>query len=287
MNVGSHGPQRVVSLQPSATVVLDRLGLLDRVIACTKWCVEVCPQLVASPRTVVADSWTARADEILAQRPDLVIASVPYQLQAVAQILKAGIRFLGLAPKSLHDIYVDIAIIAGTMGVPERGEAIIEMMKREISKTALQAQTQLGTGTPRPKVYCEEWGKPLIHSQPWVAELVEATGGVFLGVPGEQTNRDEIRSWDPDVIVTAWCGAGDRVPLERIIAQRNWENLAAVRNRRVYCIADHYLNTPAPTLLSGLQALASAILPQVFGEVASGLQRIKQIAPQTSERVTA
>ncbi|HWG40828.1 MAG TPA: hypothetical protein VN658_09780 [Candidatus Acidoferrales bacterium] len=32
-------PQRVVSLQPSITVTLRDLGLLDRLVACTKYCV--------------------------------------------------------------------------------------------------------------------------------------------------------------------------------------------------------------------------------------------------------
>jgi len=38
-------PRRVVSLQPSATVTLARLGLLDRVVACTRYCKDVCPEL--------------------------------------------------------------------------------------------------------------------------------------------------------------------------------------------------------------------------------------------------
>jgi hypothetical protein len=42
----------------------------------------------------------------------------------------------------------------------------------------------------------------------------------------------------------------------------------------VYCITDEYLNTPAPTLVLGLRALASAIRPDLFGESAPGLRRI-------------
>jgi hypothetical protein len=38
-----------------------------------------------------------------------------------------------------------------------------------------------------------------------------------------------------------------------------------VRNGRVFCIPDEFLNTPAPTLLQGLHALAGAIHPQFFG----------------------
>src|SRR4029077_21050339 len=109
-------PKRIVSLQPSVTSTLDRLGMLDLVVACTKWCVDVCPTLREHRRMIVADSWTANSAEILRAAPDLVIASVPYQLEAVAEIMKAGIPFLGLAPHSLADVYGDIAKLAGILG---------------------------------------------------------------------------------------------------------------------------------------------------------------------------
>src|ERR1700686_4322353 len=96
-----HTPQRIVSLQPSATVILAAIGKLDRIVACTKYCADVCPEIIDYATTIVADSWTASADQIVAAQPDLVIAAVPYQEKAVTEILKAGARFLGLAPKTL------------------------------------------------------------------------------------------------------------------------------------------------------------------------------------------
>src|SRR5271169_4188202 len=101
----SHAPRRIACLQPSATVILASVGALDSVVACTKYCAEVVPGLDTSRRLVVADSWTAKASEILAAKLDLVIAAVPYQEAAVAEILKAGVRFLGLAPRTLEDVY--------------------------------------------------------------------------------------------------------------------------------------------------------------------------------------
>src|SRR5688572_25868650 len=102
-------PQRVVSLQPSATVTLADLGLLDRVVACTRWCIDVVPE--AAGRIVLKDSWSADATEIVAAKPDLVVASVPYREKALAEILKSGGRFLGFAPKTLADVYGDIVTI--------------------------------------------------------------------------------------------------------------------------------------------------------------------------------
>jgi iron complex transport system substrate-binding protein len=258
---------RVVSLQPSATTIIAALGLLERVVACTRYCLDVCPE--AHSKTIVEDSWTAQAAQIIAVQPDLVIASVPYQLEAVSEILKAGIRFFGLAPRTLHDIFTDVASIAGLLGVPERGEQLINIMRADIEDVRQTASH----ASQRPRVFCEEWGKPIIASQPWVAELVEAAGGEFIGTPGKQITAEEVAAAAPEVIIAAWCGAGDRVPLEKIVMQRGWLQLPAVRESRVYCLRDEFLNTPGPTLLQGLHALAHAIHPELFSPT-DGIRRI-------------
>ena len=233
------------------------IGLLSRVVACTKYCADVCPEVADGSRLIVADSWSAQAEQIIAAKPDLVIASVPYQLEAVAQILKSGIRFLGLAPKTLQDIYRDIAAIAGIMGAVERGSEVIGGMQKTMAEIATVARLLRSA----PLVFCEEWGKPIIGSQPWVAELVAAAGGRFLGEPGKTTSPEAVAAANPDVIIAAWCGAGDRVPLEKIVEQRQWNGLRAVREGRVYCISDELLNTPASNLRDGLRAIAWALNP--------------------------
>jgi iron complex transport system substrate-binding protein len=269
-------PQRVVSLQPSVTVTLRDLGVLDRLAACTKYCVDVCPEVVGAGCTIIEDSWSANADQIIAAKPDLVIASVPYRLESVAEILKSGVPFLGLAPRSFNDIYKDIMMIARVVSSEELGLSetraltLVERMQKEVF--AVQKKT---SGAMRPLVYCEEWGKPLILSQAWVAELVESAGGRFLGQPGKHTTEAEVIAADPDVIVAAWCGAGDRVPLEKIIPKRGWEQTKAAKNRRVYCINDEFLNTPASTLIQGLHALAAAIHPKMFA-APKGLRQIEE-----------
>src|SRR5207302_7095015 len=163
--LGDFTPRRVVSLQPSITSTMERLGVLDRLVACTKWCADVCPAVKERGVVIVDDSWTADAEQIRATNPDLVIASVPYQVEAVAQILKSGAQFLGLAPRTLRDIYADIAAIARVMGESDRGHCLIRDMHIEIERVRARNVSHEN----RPTVYCEEWGKPLIHSQRWVA----------------------------------------------------------------------------------------------------------------------
>jgi len=255
---------RIASLQPSVSITLSALGRLDSLCAVTKYCIEALPELTGRSLPVLADSWsfdkTGNLEKLLAAKPDLVIASVPYRMESLAAILKAGVPLLALAPRYLADVYADIRLIAAHVHADP--EPIVTQMQRAID----DARTRCAhiASEDRPLVYCEEWGKPLIHSQHWVAELVETAGGRFLGTPGAQTTAEEVAAADPDVLLFAWCGAGNRVPLQKIVQQRNWNQLRAVRSGRAHVIPDEYLNTPAPTLLNGLDCIAAALHPTIF-----------------------
>jgi iron complex transport system substrate-binding protein len=226
--------------------------------------------VVAAGKKIIQDSWTARADEIIDAKPDLVIASVPYQKESVAQIMRAGIRFIALAPRSLQDVYEDIRMIARVCGAGVRGEQVIREME-----WALNEIRRATAFYPRMRVFCEEWGKPLIHSQQWVAELVEVAGGEFIGEPGAQTTSEAVKGADPEVIIASWCGAGDRVPLEKIVRDRGWMQTSAVKSGRVFCVSDELLNTPATTLVGGLRALAWAMHPERFAQPL-GIRKIEE-----------
>jgi iron complex transport system substrate-binding protein len=261
---------RILSLQPSISLTLRSLGRLESLVGCTRYCLDAVPELRSRNLAIVRDSWSSQTDEIVALHPDLVIASVPYRQESLAAILKAGIPVLALAPHCLADIYNDIQLIGGVLNEPERARQAVAEMRAAIAEIA-----QTGASSrKKPLVYCEEWGKPLIHSQPWVRELVEAAGGVFLGEAGKPATAESIASANPDVMVLAWCGAGNRVPVKRVIAMRGWERLRAVEAGRVVCVSDELLNTPAPTLVEGLKALARVIHPDLFGPKLSPLAEI-------------
>lgn len=250
---------RIASLQPSITLTLHALGRLETLCACTRYCVEALPELAELDIPILHDSWTADTAEIVAAEPSLVIASVPYRMESLAAILKSSMPVLALAPHALADMFSDILLLARLTDSFSQGAALVEQMKLRL----LQISEDV-TGLSRPRMYCEEWGKPLIHSQTWVAELAEAAGASFVGTPGAHTSAEAVVAADPDVLVFAWCGAGDRVPLARVIEQRGWQNLHAVQAGRVFCVPDEWLNTPAHTLVEGLDCLAHAAHPEMF-----------------------
>ena len=125
-------PVRIASLQPSISIILDRLGRLDCLVACTRYCLAAVPVLRGRPLTIVRDSWSTSAEELLAVRPDLVIASVPYRNESLAAILKAGCPVLALAPHSLADIEQDIRLIGAVAHASDEAEEIIGGMRAEL-----------------------------------------------------------------------------------------------------------------------------------------------------------
>ncbi len=78
------------------------------------------------------------------------------------------------------------------------------------------------------------------------------------------------------LLIAAWCGAGDRVPLEKIVEQRGWTDLPAVRQRKLFCIRDELLNTPASNLIRGLRAIAWALHPELFPHP-SGIRQLQAV----------
>jgi len=59
----------------------------------------------------------------------------------------------------------------------------------------------------------------------------------------------------PDVIVLAWAATGDRATPQKAYEVPEWQEVPAIRNRRVYVIKDELLNTPGPPLVDGAKAL--------------------------------
>src|SRR5271155_2345089 len=126
---------KILSLQPSVSLILQSLGRLDALAGCTRYCLNAVPELRSRGLAVVRDSWSSDAEEIVAVNPDLVIASVPYRHESLAAILRAGVPVLALAPHSIADIYSDIRLIGSVVHANDEAEAVIASMQSAIAET--------------------------------------------------------------------------------------------------------------------------------------------------------
>ena len=93
----------------------------------------------------------------------------------------------------------------------------------------------------------------------WVPEVLRIAGGVPLPLPPKNPSREvsleEIRAFDPELIVLSICGAGSLARKELLTQREGWKELRAVREGRVRVIDDSLLNRPGPRLVEGARRL--------------------------------
>ena len=250
---------RIVSLAPSATSILCALGAKKQLVGVTRWCKDVAP-VDALP--TFGDCWHCDADAVAALQPDLVIGSVPYRAEVVEALLRRGLTFLAMNPRTLKDIFSDIAMVGRFMGREKQAKRLAREMKRKIQQIAARARR----ARRRPRVYIEVWSNPLIVAPPWVEEMVALAGGRF--VPrggGRKVTEREVFSAKPEIAILAWAACGLHVDTRKVLRRPGWAGGPAFRRRQVYLVSDETVNTPSPVVTGGLERLAKIIHPEIFG----------------------
>ena len=91
----------------------------------------------------------------------------------------------------------------------------------------------------------------------------------MVGVGGERVTDEEVARAKPDVIVLAWAATGDRAKPASALRNPAWQDVPAVKNRRVFVIRDELLNTPGPPLIKGAWELLRVIHGTSWGPTES------------------
>ena len=250
----SHEKVRIVSLAPNVSSILLALGAGRELVGVSKWCKDVAE---VGRRPQVGDCWKMNIGDVMRLKPTMLIGSVPFAPDTVAKILAEPVTFVAINPRSLADIERDIRTLGRIANRPANAEKLIVKMKRSFAAVAQAARAKRKDRGPR--VYCEAWPKPRISSPPWVKELVEIAGGRMIVAAGQRVTDEEVASAKPDVIVLAWAATGDRAKPATALRNPAWQDVPAVKKRRVFVIRDELLNTPGPPLIQGAWELLRVI----------------------------
>ena len=261
-------PERIVTLAPSCTELVCALGAPDRLVGISRFCDHPADALVGLPR--VSGFIDADDDAIAALQPDLVLTSSHLQREIVGRLVERDLTVLTLNPKSLGEILREIELLGALLDARGRAMALIGGMRA--AEAAVRAAA--ATLPARPRVYLEEWGKPLIPAGWWLHEFVQLAGGtpVPAGVDHTAHSRERviapeaIAAANPDAIIVSWPGVRNDTPRRRALARPEWQQVEAIRHGRVYAVDDRLLHRPGPRVIEGLRAIA-AIVREVAGAV--------------------
>ena len=236
---------RIISLAPSNTEILYRIGAEDQVVATTSLCDY--PEEAREKPSI--GGWTnPKVSRIHEFDPDLIIASDELQDEAVEQLQEDGYPVLQVKPHSLEEVYASIEEIGEAVGKQEEAEELVSEMKNEIEEIELE-------GSPR--IYCEEWMDPPMVSGNWIPDLINEIGGEYFIDEGRsrEFELEDLKEFDPEYVFMHICGAGENLNTEQLTEREGWEELTAVQRDQVYIIDDNLLNRPGPRLIDGLKQL--------------------------------
>jgi iron complex transport system substrate-binding protein len=208
---------RIVSLVPSATETLYRLGTGDDLVGRSHGCdypieARVLPALTRPRLTTTSsrgihDEVRARLADglaiydidleqlrslepthLLVQDQCSVCAVSPADLEsALAEWLGAKPALVSIAPHQLGDVWRDIETIGQAIGRSERASSLRRQLAERLSglvETLSRGSIESGSTAKsstqtiwRPRVACIEWLDPLMIAGHWIPELVRIAGG--------------------------------------------------------------------------------------------------------------
>lgn len=249
---------RVFSHTCSNTEIVCALGCAHRLIGVDRDSdhpPEVVENLPRPGRDLELD-----VDAVLALKPDLVLTSltVPGHERIVEALRGSGVATLICDPQGLDDVFGDIRRIAAALGVPSRGEVLVDEM-----------QTAMPPVTPRrepTRVLLEWWPKPVIAParSSWASDLIARAGGVNPWAAEDakslSLSDEQVFLAAPELIVMSWCGVKVEHYRPEVVRRRpGWTQVPAVAGDRIRPISEAFLGRPGPRLVEGYRQLRDAI----------------------------
>ena len=170
-------PRRVVSLVPSDTYSLVRLGVGDRLIGRSRYCVA--PVGLVESVEIVGGTKDADVERIIALAPDVVIANQEENTKSdVEQLEAAGLRVLVSFPRTVSAGLAHLARLAVLFGGAAELPAAKAVIKEayEVHRDACARRA----ASPPVRVFLPIWMDPLmtIDGDTFISDALDLVGAV-------------------------------------------------------------------------------------------------------------
>ena len=148
-------PQRIVCLVPSLTELLVDLGLENRLVGLTKFCVH--PNELRSKKTVVGGTKTIHIDRVAALQPDFILCNKEENTPEIVESCSA------LAPVYVSDIisFQDIYTLLADLGELFQMESKTNQLTQDLQNRIVAFNTKTAA-QPKQSVAYVIWNDPFM-----------------------------------------------------------------------------------------------------------------------------
>ncbi len=258
---------KLISICPSNTELVGYLGVTSSLIAVdnySDWPAEVS----SLPR--LGSDLNIDMDKVAELQPDLVLASlsVPGMEKNIEELEKRKIPYAVVPnPKTLTEVGESLLFVGKVTNTSDVAERLYKKYNSILEKyQSLSQQVQ------KPKtLYWEWWAKPIFTpgATNWITEISKLAGGrnLFDDQPeaSVQTDWEEIKRRNPDVICLIWVGVQkEKVKAKVILKRPGAERMEAIQNNQLFILEESLFCRPSPRLLFGLNKIASILYPTIY-----------------------
>jgi ABC-type Fe3+-hydroxamate transport system substrate-binding protein len=249
-------PDRIVSLVPSLTEALFELGLGERLVGVTDWCVHPADAVAQLPR--VGGTKNPDLDRIEALAPNLVIANHEENTRRDVERLRGlGFEVWVTYPRTVRDGAVLLRELAGLGASDDAIRAVVEPV--EAAVTSLDTDPPVG----RTRVFCPIWKDPwmAVGGDTYAGDLLSACGGDNVFADRDDRRYPKVRETDiletaPEVILLPdepyRFGSEDASELAAL-------DLPASRNGRIHLIDGTLVSWYGPRIRTAIDTLRTLL----------------------------
>ena len=168
INISNFPPRRILSVVPSLSELLFDLGLKERIVGITKFCIF--PNELFRSKPKIGGTKKLNIDKIIALQPDLILANKEENQKEDIEELSARFPTYVSDIKTLGEAIEKIDIIGSLTNTKANGEALIHTIRSEFSK--------LEDFKTRPKVAYMIWKSPIMVAggDTYINDMLERAG---------------------------------------------------------------------------------------------------------------
>ena len=260
--------EKIVVLAPSVLEIADGLNAMEKVIEIDSFSVMMGEPLAAGFEGV-GDYQSLNVERIVELDPDILIAITGGPEDDYNKVAELGIPVYRVVDvRGVEGVYEEISNISKIIGKEKEGLELISDLRSEVEDIKSKVEALEDDG--RPDVFYEIWNEPLMSAgeDTFINDLIEIAGGKNIlsedGLMGwVEYSLETLIEKDPDVIIAPVSLAADS---SVILEDPRFATISAVINGDVYIIPDNPISRPSQNIIKGLQMLAKAMHPEIFGE---------------------
>ena len=263
----NHQPKRIISTSPSITEILFALGLKDRIVAVTDFCIypeEAC-NLPSIGGVLNPDIET-----IVSLTPDLIIHQSD-SAKMEKNIKSLGIPTLSIKVRTISDIFESINLLGKELNCQEAAKKLLFLLKDKINTFKQRLAGRLpkkvllllgDSSNPARDLYAVGPGT-------FLNELLILSGGknILQNSKAQYPKllKEYIIEQSPEIIIEV----GPKSDLSkkeinyRIEQWNRFPTIKAIKDKRIHFIGEDYILIPGPRLVKILEKFTKIIHPDL------------------------